>query len=46
MTEWLDGMTDSVDMCLSKLRIFDGQRSLAWCSPWSCKELDTTERLN
>ena len=24
----------------------DGQGSLACCSPWGCKELDTTERLN
>ena len=24
----------------------DGQGSLAWCSPWGCKESDTTERLN
>ena len=24
----------------------DGQGSLAWCSPWCRKELDTTERLN
>ena len=24
----------------------DGQGGLACCSPWSCKELDTTERLN
>ena len=24
----------------------DGQRSLACCSPWCCKELDTTEWLN
>ena len=24
----------------------DGQESLACCSPWSCKELDTTEQLN
>ena len=23
-----------------------GQRSLARCSPWGCKESDTTERLN
>ena len=23
-----------------------GQRSLAGCSPWGCKELDTTERLS
>ena len=24
----------------------DGQKSLASCSAWGCKELDTTERLN
>ena len=24
----------------------EGQRSLTCCSPWSCKELDTTEHLN
>ena len=24
----------------------DGQRSLACCSPWGHKELDTTEQLN
>ena len=24
----------------------DGQGSLACCSPWGCKKLDTTERLN
>ena len=24
----------------------DGQGSLACCSPWGCKELDTTDRLN
>ena len=23
----------------------EGQGSLACCSPWSCKQLDTTERL-
>ena len=23
-----------------------GQRSLAYCSPWDHKELDTTEQLN
>ena len=26
--------------------ISDGQGSLARCSPWGCKESDTTERLN
>ena len=24
----------------------EGQGSLAYCSPWSCKELDTTSRVN
>ena len=24
----------------------DGQGSLACCSPWDCKKLDMTERLN
>ena len=24
----------------------EGQESLACCSPWGCKELDTTVRLN
>ena len=28
------------------LGIGDGQGSLACCSPWDCKEMDTTERLN
>ena len=27
------------------LGIGDGQGSLAWCSPWGCKELDMTEQL-
>ena len=27
-------------------RVGDGQGGLACCSPWGCKELDTTERLN
>ena len=50
---WLDGITDSMDMCLSKPRelvmtlgVDDGQGSLACCSPWGRKESDTTERLN
>ena len=41
---WLDGITDLMDMSLSKLQ--DGQGSLACCSPWGSKESDTTERLN
>ena len=27
-------------------RVGDGQGSLVCCSPWGCKELDTTEQLN
>ena len=38
---WLDGITDSMDMNLSKLGDREGQRSLAWC-PRSCKELYMT----
>ena len=40
---WLDGITDSMDMNLSKLAVGDGQGGLACCSLWGCKELDTTE---
>ena len=28
------------------LGVGDGQGGLACCSPWGCKELDMTERLN
>ena len=32
---WLDGITDSVDMSLSKLRkMVKDRESLAFCSPW------------
>ena len=37
---WLNGITDSTDVNLSKLRESGGQRSLVCCSPWGCKELD------
>ena len=40
---WLDGITDSTDVSLSKLREI-GKDSGAWC-PWGCREWDTTERL-
>ena len=40
---WLDGITDSMDMSLNKLREIVGQGSLVCWSPWDCKELDMTE---
>ena len=44
--EWLDGITNSMDMSLSKLQNDgDGQGSLACHSPWGYKESDTTEQL-
>ena len=51
---WLDGITNSVDMSLSKLRELvmdreawcDWQGGLVYCSLLGCKESDTTEWLN
>ena len=43
---WLDGITDSMDISLSKLGAGDGQGGLACCISWGCKESDTTEQLN
>ena len=44
---WLDGITDSMDVSLSKLQeLVMGQGSLACCSPQGHKELDMTELLN
>ena len=41
---WLDGITESMDMSLSKLlEDGEGQGGLACCSPWGHKESDTTE---
>ena len=41
---WLDGITDSVNMSLSKFQEMDreGQGSLACYSPWYHKESDMT----
>ena len=49
---WLDGITDSMDASLSKLKlkhhsgVGDGQGGLACCSPWGHKESDMTQWLN
>ena len=44
---WLDGITDSMDMSLSKLReLVMDREGLACCSPWGRKELDMTEQPN
>ena len=40
---WLDGITNLMDMSLSKPRELGG---LACCNSWGRKEPDTTERLN
>ena len=44
--KWLDGITNSIDMSLSKLQELVLNRKPGCCSPWGRKELDTTERLN
>ena len=41
---WLDGITDSMDMSLSKFQELVMDR--VCCSPWGCEELDLTEQLN
>ena len=44
---WLDGITDSMDMSLSKpLELGDGQGSLVCYRPWGGKESDMTVELN
>ena len=47
---WLNGITDSMDVSLSKLWEMVKNRETclgqACCSPWGPKESDTTQRLN
>ena len=42
---WLDSITDSVDINVSKLPESGGQRRQTCCSPWSHKESDRTQQL-
>ena len=43
---WLGGITDSMDMSLSKLGRQWKPGAWRCYSPWGCEELDTTQRLN
>ena len=41
---WLDSITISMNGEFEQaLGVGDGQGGLVYCSPWGCKELDTTE---
>ena len=42
---WLDGITDAMELGQT-LGDDEGQGGLMCCSPWACKELDTTRWLN
>ena len=43
---WLDGITDSMNMGLGRLRELVMNKGLGCCCSWGHKESDTTERLN
>ena len=45
--KWLDGITNSMNMSLSKLQeIVKDREGQACSSPWGHKELDMTQQLN
>ena len=43
---WLNGITDLTENFEQAQGVCDGHRSLECCSPWGCKESDTTEWPN
>ena len=44
---WVDGITDLMDMILSKLQeLVMDKGGLVCCNSWGLKESDMTERLN
>ena len=44
--KWLESITDSMDLSLSKLReIVKDREAWQFCSPWGCKELDMPEKI-
>ena len=43
---WLDDITNVMDMSEQALGDGEVHGSLACCTPWGHKELDTTEQLN
>ena len=44
--KWLDGISNSMDMSLSKFQELVMDREVGVRSPWGRKDLDTIERLN